>query len=247
MNCNVIDDGTMKLLVFEEDASTPKVAARMATLAAFDDASPSNPAADGAGDIIEAAAKVVDVECAIGNPVHAMSLEAIAAYTELLGNDSYEETVRDIMFIREHGEPDPDPVTGVNAWTSAYEELESRGMQVAIEATRSSLEETESQDCGISIQPASLSQNRSGDLTGISKTRSLLGLPPKDASQPVAMRLAASDDPTDISNYEVPDDVIDAISQFSGYIDKYREEFKAMFIPKQSELKGEAYSGIKKV
>lgn len=54
----------------------------------------------------------------------AIPLAAIASWRTLLGTTSDEETVAAILHVRDHGEPDPDPETGRNAWTSAYEQVE---------------------------------------------------------------------------------------------------------------------------
>lgn len=50
---------------------------------------------------------------------------AIAVYKHLLGTSSDAETIQYLMHIRDNGEPAPKP-DGTNAWTSAYEELESK-------------------------------------------------------------------------------------------------------------------------
>lgn len=50
---------------------------------------------------------------------------AIAIYKHLLGTSSDTETIQYLMYIRDNGEPAPKP-DGTNAWTSAYQELESK-------------------------------------------------------------------------------------------------------------------------
>lgn len=50
---------------------------------------------------------------------------AIAVYKQLLGTSSDAETIQYIMHVRDNGEPALEP-DGTNAWTSAYEELESK-------------------------------------------------------------------------------------------------------------------------
>lgn len=54
----------------------------------------------------------------------AIPLAAIASWRPLLGTSADGETVAAILHVRDHGEPDSDPDTGRNAWTSAYEQLE---------------------------------------------------------------------------------------------------------------------------
>ncbi|NMM99392.1 hypothetical protein [Bifidobacterium olomucense] len=58
----------------------------------------------------------------MGCSTHAIPLDALAAWRELLGAASDVETVELIMKARDPGVIDPD--TGRNAWTSAYEQLE---------------------------------------------------------------------------------------------------------------------------
>lgn len=50
---------------------------------------------------------------------------AVATYKHLLGTSSDAETIQYLMHIRDNGEPAPKP-DGTNAWTSAYQELESK-------------------------------------------------------------------------------------------------------------------------
>lgn len=56
----------------------------------------------------------------------AIPLAAIASWRTLLGIDSDEEAVAAILHVRDNGEPAPDPETGENAWTSAYNAIEKR-------------------------------------------------------------------------------------------------------------------------
>lgn len=88
---------------------------------------------------------------------HRMSLDAIAAIGALLGTESDEETIQSILYIRENGEPMPDPITGRNAWTTAYEQLEA-----------------EARD-----EPLTASADAEN---GIDATRRALGLPPRAAT-----------------------------------------------------------------
>lgn len=131
---------------------------------------------------------------------HQISLMAIASYSELLGNGTnYNKTVKEIMFIREHGEPDPDPVTAANAWTPAYEELDADVNNVPMTMT-------------LSDEPV-----------GIAKTRSMLGLPA--IGQEVSpMSLEA--DPAGIASYSIDDNVSGKIASYTEEIEKYREQFR---------------------
>ena len=131
---------------------------------------------------------------------HQISLAAIASFSELLGNGTnYDKTVREIMFIREHGEPEPDPVTGENAWTSAYEEIEA----------------------GINNIPMAMSA--SDELVGIAKTRSMLGLP-AIGEEVSTMTLEA--DPAGIASYSIDDNVSSKIASYADEIETCRERFK---------------------
>ena len=232
MTCRVVDIGSTKMLLFDEDISEPKVAARMKVLVWKDEESTADVA-------VEQGASVVNETETVANPCHMITTEAIASYTKLLGNDSYEETVRDLMCIREHGGPEPDPVTGVNAWTSAYEQLEQEGLQ---EALRRLQRDGNVTDDNIPIQTFAVSQMSSGSFSGIEKTRSMLGLPSK--SNAVAMTMAMSDDPMDISNYEVPQEVLEVVGSLKDDIDKEFEKFSENFIPRPQELNAEAPDGL---
>lgn len=131
-----------------------------------------------------------------GGTHHQMSVEAIASYSALLGNDEdYEKTVREIMYIREHGEPDPDPITSTNAWTSAYVELEA----------------------AVNDEPAPMALT--DELVGIEKTRSMLGLPSNNGVS------VLSDDVTGIQTYELSSNVVDVVESLRNEIDEKRNAF----------------------
>lgn len=185
MKVEVIERGCSKILDIFEGQDSPVVAARRAALLGVaNSVTGSNIDADGAFLPEDAGTH------------HQISLEAIASYTALLGNgDDYDKTVREIMYIREHGEPDPDPVTAANAWTSAYEELEDtangKPMVMAL----------------------------SGELTGVAKTRSMLGLPSNDGIQ------VMSNDVTGIDTYSLTADVSSTIASFNDEIAALKAEF----------------------
>lgn len=185
MDVKVLEHGKEKILEIVETQDTPVVAARRAALYGVANAITSeNLDADG-----------VILPKDLGTR-HSISLEAIASYSALLGNgDDYDKTVREIMYIREHGEPDPDPVTAANAWTSAYEELED------------------------SVNGKPMVMSLSGELTGIAKTRSMLGLPSNDGIQ------VMSDDITGINTYSLSEDVSSTIASFNDEIASFKAEF----------------------
>lgn len=185
MKVEVIERGDSKILDILEEQDSPVVAARRAALfGVANSVTGSNVDADGAFLPEDAGTH------------HQISLEAIASYTALLGNgDDYDKTVREIMYIREHGEPDPDPVTAANAWTSAYEELED------------------------AVNGKPMMMALSDELTGIAKTRSMLGLPSNDGVQVI------SDDVTGIDTYSLTEDVSSTTASFKDEIAAFKKKF----------------------
>lgn len=185
MKVEVIERGSSKILDIFESQDTPVVAARRAALLGV--------ANSVTGDNVDKDGAILPEDAGTH---HQISLEAIASYTALLGNgDDYDKTVREIMYIREHGEPDPDPVTAANAWTSAYEELEDT----------------------VNGKPMAIAL--SDELTGIEKTRSMLGLPSNYGIQVI------SDDITGIDTYSLTEDVSSTTASFKDEIADFREKF----------------------
>lgn len=64
----------------------------------------------------------------VESPTHdrTIPLAAIAARRELLGYDDLMECVEATIYLQDHGEPEPDPVTRQNAWTEPYQLLRVR-------------------------------------------------------------------------------------------------------------------------
>lgn len=185
MNVEVIERGGSKILDIFECQDTPAAAARRAALLGVAN-SATGVNVDKDGTILPEDA----------GTHHHISLEAIASYSALLGNgDDYDKTVREIMYIREHGEPAPDPVTAANAWTSAYEELED------------------------TVNGKPMVMASSDEPTGIAKTRSMLGLPSNDGVQ------VMSNDITGIDTYSLTADVSSTISSFNDEIAALKAEF----------------------
>lgn len=150
-----------------------------------------------------------------GNPgcggVHYMIPEAaFATYGLLLGTTSHEETAKFLMYIRDNGEPSPDPETGENAWTSAYNELEAQingnQSEVGIYTTR------------IDDGP----QKASRSLSGISKTRSMLGLPSL-SNELTTFSAYAETQEVDDGFYKIPSSIYDMIDEDA--VDRARESF----------------------
>lgn len=185
MNVEVIERGGSKILDIFECQDTPAAAARRAALLGV--------ANSATGNNVDKDGAILPVDAGTH---HHISLEAIASYSALLGNgDDYDKTVREIMYIREHGEPAPDPVTAANAWTSAYEEL------------------------GDAVNGRPMVMASSDELTGVAKTRSMLGLPSNDGIR------VMSDDATGIDTYSLTEDVSSTIASFNDEITAFKAEF----------------------
>lgn len=196
MKVEVIERGSSKILDIFESQDTPVVAARRAALLGV--------ANSVTGDNVDEDGAILPEDAGTH---HQISLEAIASYTALLGNgDDYDKTVREIMYIREHGEPDPDPVTAANAWTSAYEELEDT----------------------VNGKPMAIAL--SDELTGIEKTRSMLGLPSNYGIQVI------SDDITGIDTYSLTEDVSSTTASFKDEIASLKEKFLGSLKTEEGQL-----------
>lgn len=167
---------------------------------------------------------------------------ALATYKQLLGTNSDRETIQYLMYIREHGEPEVES-DGTNAWTSAYEELESKlGLRSAKGISEVEAEdEDESALASAAVKVSTLASaivkastnllstvsadSDEEELTGIDKTRSKLGLPSRVVSREMKIQLLslasanvmAEDDTSDLVSsdtfYEIPDDVLDLFDQ----------------------------------
>lgn len=185
MEVKILRRGGMTALDILETQDSPAIAARRAAVYGVANAV--------AGDDIDADGVSLPAD---GGTHHQISLEAIATHALLLGNGTdYDKTVREIMYIREHGEPLPDQVTFENAWTSAYEELEA------------------------SVNGEHVVMSLSDEPVGVAKTRSMLGLPSNDGIQ------VMSDELTGIQTYELSDEVSSAIASFNDEIASLGEKF----------------------
>lgn len=165
--------------------------------------------------------KVMSATQAIDSPSmgesHYMIPEgAVAVYKQLLGTSSDAETIQYLMHIRDNGEPAPKP-DGTNAWTSAYEELESKlalgkaaqlTSSIAVDGSSSDgmTDKSKSQEgpAGDEVRATNVMANvreakelaaasflpsASSGPTGIDKTRSMLGLPSRDISKEAKLNL----------------------------------------------------------
>lgn len=176
-----------KALIVDKRPDTSKDAARLADVA------------ENTYDVASVISN--DVQCKVEPGTYMIPVECIATYSELLGLSSYEEALQAIMYLRDHPEvePDPDPLTGENAWTSAYDELQKR------ELTRRAGVDAPS--------PLSASCN-----SGIAKTRSILGFQSSGVSTMSATTFSASDYPVEQSD-------LDIINSMSDDIERCRENF----------------------
>lgn len=139
----------------------------------------------------------------------AIPLAAIASWRTLLGIENDIEAVAAILHVRSNGEPDTDPDTGENAWTSAYNAIET-----AINAHTTT----------------ALADNTPDDqlTAGRNKTRGLLGLPllpdtattnpsaEDETDAPTTIALPAGIEPTELGNLlaDHADDIATATDRF---------------------------------
>ena len=177
----------------------------------------------------------------VGSAHYMIPETALATYKQLLGTNSDRETIQYIMYIREHGEPQVGE-GGVNAWTSAYNELESKlELQASKGITEFDVDETDEtaldeatakvKALAASLAKASAnlistaSASDDEEPTGIDKTRSMLGLPSRNVSKATKLQLLsaasanvmAADETSDLDDgsafYEISDDVLKLFDQ----------------------------------
>lgn len=113
-----------------------------------------------------------------GTHFNVFSLGTIGSWSELLGITDPGEVLDAILYVADNGEPEPDPVTGENAWTASYLALGEREQQRAAEVIVAKTE-------GRSTDPRSpLLRSRMATLSMVdtvadaqAATRAKLGLP----------------------------------------------------------------------
>ena len=64
---------------------------------------------------------------------HRIAPEVFASWSELLGITDTVELIDAMLHVSENGEPEPDPVTGENAWTAPYQALMAREQTIRAE------------------------------------------------------------------------------------------------------------------
>lgn len=58
--------------------------------------------------------------------IREIDVEALASWSELLGVDDMSEVLEAIIYVQDHGEPEPCPETGDNVWTDSFTLLQAR-------------------------------------------------------------------------------------------------------------------------
>lgn len=151
-------------------------------------------------------------------------VQALGSWAELLGMDDTGEVLAAIVHVQDHGEPDPDPETGENAWTPAYGALMAREQTRAAEALREVDPAVEVRSTQLRTLLAAYSTTDQVD-AGIDETRTRLGLPPRQ----VAGRMSAR---TMTLTADVPDDETStALAQVAGLVATARATFLATLAP----------------
>lgn len=181
---------------------------------------------------------IEDVDDATGEAViRSIAMMTIASWGELLGITDPIEVLAAIIYVRTHGEPDPDPDTGENAWTPALNALTDAARAEAepvVEAKGMRLMSAGSPIGVDTLPPVDQARN---------DTRARLGLPPipdPDQAAPVMFRAMAA---TEVENQDAPEDPLsqimtnlpaglcDAIVQRQEVIDAQREHFLEQIRP----------------
>lgn len=127
--------------------------------------------------------------------IHVIPLTAIASWGELLGITDPGDILDAILHVAKHGEPDPDPETGENAWTPAYEALQAREQKRAKEWFTATTDGTATDPRSPKLRAAfAASPLESLVEAGRNETRTRLGLPPLDQVQTRTVHARTSDD-----------------------------------------------------
>ena len=92
-----------------------------------------------------------------------MSVDALAAWSQLLGTSSMDETVKAVLKSQDPGLIDKQ--TGENAWTGAYD-----GLQAALNDTASTVSMLASDGATVLNDPLTAAHNRTRTLLGLSET-----------------------------------------------------------------------------
>lgn len=153
-----------------------------------------------------------DYELAWNDPddmyVHQFSVDALANWSEILAESDQEQLIKDFIYIAVKGyQNEPD---GTSPFAYAYE------------AIGDSLSEAKSNDIVSLMALSPRSQAASGVPSGISKCRSMLGLPDK-STQTMSSRSKRSVQSVSID--------LSVLSEYEDKINEYRGEFLSAFVP----------------
>lgn len=190
------------------------------------------------GQIIEIS-KIDDEGIAHG---HHIEFGALGSWAELLGYTDPTEALDAILYVAEHGEPEPDPWTGENAWTPAYYALQEREQArtaAIIEADIERLHAATDDPRSPQLRAALAAQAHNNDVDQArAETRSRLGLPApgaaaKAATSPGLQKTATTEDPPDT-------DPLDGLrAQLAGPLADQVEAARQAFLAELSPLKNQ--------
>lgn len=162
---------------------------------------------------------------------HVIQFESIASWSELLGTQTVEETVRAILYVGQNGEPEPDPQTGENAWTEVYLAVQQREQLKAAEVIRAERDGTSEDPRSPQLRAAFAARTISDEVADAqAATRAKLGLP-ETFAQPYSRMAQRSA----MSLVEELAGVLDA--NFSEQLEGARSQFLGQFGPNLEESK----------
>lgn len=153
-----------------------------------------------------------DYELVLGSDddpyIHQFSVDALATWSEILAEPDTEQLIKDFIYIAVKGyQNEPD---GTSPFAYAYK------------AIGDSLRSVKSSD-GVSLMDLSpMSQAASGVPSGISKCRSMLGLPDK------SVETMSSESGRSASSVSID---LSALSPYEDKINEYRASFLSAFVP----------------
>ena len=143
-----------------------------------------------------------------GQYIHQFSVDALATWSEILAEPDTEQLIKDFIYIAVKGYQNESD--GTSPFAYAYE------------AIGDSLRSVKSSD-GVSLMDLSpMSQAASGVPTGISKCRSMLGLPDK------SVETMSSESGRSASSVSID---LSALSPYEKKINEYRASFLSAFVP----------------
>lgn len=142
--------------------------------------------------------------------INSFEVDAIATWGELLAEQDQEQLIKYIMYVT---------IVGYD-----NDEHDRTPFYYAYEALRDSLSEAKSNDIVSLMALSPMSQAASGVPSGISKCRSMLGLP----AQPNTISTMSVRSKRSVSNTQID---LSALSDYSDTIDDVRSQFLKSFVP----------------